>query len=320
MQMNSMAKRELQLLIDLNNFRHGRKPKNVSHATQHDRAHNLHKLFRMLHQNLNMCLMPRSFRMKHVWAIVRYWEKKGLSAATMQKQFSYLKTFCTWIGKAGMISGSLEDYLQNPEVARRIYRARTDKSWEGNGLDVEAIITEISEYDKFIGAILGLQRTTGIRMKEASMCRPHQSDLGALFHIKFGTKGGRERFVPIDTPEKRAAIYHAKSLVKDPDLFLGNPEKTLKQNISRYYTVLRKFKLTKAALGATGHGLRAGYGLNVYEQRTGVAAPVRGGHAIEKERDHAARLEIAAHYGHGRASISTAYLGGILRVRQEPSK
>jgi hypothetical protein len=65
----------------------------------------------------------------------------------------------------------------------------------------------------------------------------------------------------------------------------------------------------------TGHGLRAGYGLDLYEQLTGVPAPVRGGTPVPAETDSSARLQVADHYGHGRTSISTAYLGSVLQER-----
>lgn len=247
MQMSGKAIHELQALIDANNWRHGRKHKGVSYATEDDRAHALFRIFRQLHQKLNMPLVPSSFRIKHVRAIANFWEQEGLSASTMQKRFSYLKTFSRWIGKAGMISGTLADYLQNRDAATRTYAAQHDKSWRARGIDVSAKIAEIAEYDKYVGAQLSLQRAMGMRAKEACRCCPHVSDQGALFHVKDGTKGGRERFIPIDTPEKRASIDHAKSVVDHPSRFLGDPSRSLKQNLKRYYTVLRKFGVTSAS-------------------------------------------------------------------------
>jgi site-specific recombinase XerC len=312
MQMNGKAKRELQDLINANNWRHGRKNKGVSYSTEASRAETLWLAFKQLFL-LNRPMMPRSFRLKHVTALVHLWEEQGLHAATMQTRLSHLRTFCSWIGKAGMISGTLADYLTHPESAKRIYAAQHDKSWPASGIDVSAKIAEIARYDRYVGAQLGLQRALGLRAKEACMCRPWESDQGTVFHVLHGTKGGRPRFVPIDNAEKRAAIDLAKSLVKGPTEFLGNPAKSLKQNKTRYHNVLTKFGVTRAELGVTGHGLRAGYGLDLYEQLTGVPAPVRGGTLVPPETDSSARLQVADHYGHGRTSISTAYLGSVLQ-------
>jgi integrase len=316
MQMSGKAKHELQELIDANNWRHGRKNKGVSFSTEDNRAATLWLMFHQLHRNLNMPMMPRSFKSRHVKPLVQLWEREGLSAATMQTRLSYLKTFSAWIGKDGMISFPLAHYLENPESAKRTYAAQRDKSWPAKGIDVAAKIAEITAYDKFNGAQLGLECYMGLRSKEACMCRPQESDEGDFFVVKHGTKGGRVRRIPIDTPEKRAAVDFAKSLVAHPSQFLGDPSKTLKQNLDRHRNTLVRFGLTKAELGVTGHGLRTGYGLDLYERLTGEPAPVRGGSAVPAEKDRAARLKIAEDYGHGRTSISTAYVGAVQQPRQ----
>lgn len=312
MQMNGKSKHELQALIDANNWRHGRKNKGVSYSTEDNRASTLWLMFHQLHRKLHMPMMPRSFKSRHVKSLVRLWEKEGLSAATMQTRLSYLKTFSKWIGKAGMISGTLADYLDNPELARRNYAAQRDKSWPAKGIDVAAKIAEVTAYDKFNGAQLTLEWRLALRAKEACMCRPHESDQGNYFVVQHGTKGGRVRSVPIDTPEKRRAVDLAKSLVDHPSHFLGDPSKTLKQNLTRHRHTVAKFGFTKADLGVTGHGLRAGYGLDLYQKLTGVPAPVRGGTHVGAALDRAARLRVAEDYGHGRPSISTAYLGAVI--------
>ena len=76
-----------------------------------------------------------------------------------------------------------------------------------------------------------LAQTMGLRRKEAIMFRPHvcvgpfeatglplnkkKADLYA--QIKAGSKGGRERFVALDTLQRIAAIAHAQALVAAAD-------------------------------------------------------------------------------------------------------
>jgi len=131
--------------------------------------------------------------------------------------------------------------------------------------------------------------------------------------LKRGTKGGRVRRVPIDTPEKRAALEQAKQLVKSETGHLGDPTKTLAQNIRRFKYVCEKFGITKAQLGVTAHGLRHQYAEERYEQFSGTPAPVRGGAPVARELDRAARLRVADELGHSRENIIGAYLGGILK-------
>ena len=118
MQMTAKAKRQLQMVLEAHNWRHGRRDKGVSYATMDDRAHTLFLCFRQLYRDLNLPCIPRGFRGRHARALVAHWEAQGLSAATLQKRFSYLNTFCRWIGKAGMLEGSVGDYLKDPGAGR----------------------------------------------------------------------------------------------------------------------------------------------------------------------------------------------------------
>jgi integrase len=131
--------------------------------------------------------------------------------------------------------------------------------------------------------------------------------------LKRGTKGGRLRFVPIDTTEKRAALEEAKQLVKSETGHLGDPTKSLRQNMRRLKYVCEKFGITKAKLGVTLHGLRHQYSAERYEKFAGTSAPVRGGAPVAREVDRAARLQVAEELGHSRENITGAYLGGILK-------
>jgi site-specific recombinase XerC len=319
MQMSAQAIRQLQELIDSNNWRHAKGDKGVSFATLDDRAQALFLCFRQLHANLNIPVEPKNLKTRHVRKLVHFWEGQGLSASTLQKRFSYLKTFSRWIGKAGMLEGSIWDYLKHPETGRRTYVAQLDKSWSSHGIDADALIERISAFDTYVGAQLRLQREFGLRAKEAYMCRPHEADLKTMFaaidylEMSRGTKGGRIRYVPIDSPRKRAALEHAKQLVQHPSHHMGRPGKSLKQNKRRYYFVLEKFGITRKHLQVTGHGLRTEYANNGYQNETGHPPPVRGGSEINRETDRKARLKVASELGHGRENITSAYLGGIFK-------
>ena len=64
---------------------------------------------------------------------------------------------------------------------------------------------------------------------------PHEV---TYLEVEQGTKGGRLRYVPIDTPEKRAALEEAKRLVTVKGAHLGRPGKSLAQNMRRYDHVM----------------------------------------------------------------------------------
>jgi len=60
------------------------------------------------------------------------------------------------------------------------------------------------------------------------------------------------------------------------------------------------------------HELRAAYACERYEQLTGHAAPVNGGHCYRNERDldQKARQQISLELGHNRIDVMSAYIGG----------
>ena len=312
MRIKPSVKREVQALIASNNYQHARRKKIVSNATLEDRANFMHLAFRQLHEVLHTPIAPAQFKGRHATALMQLWERQGLSAATLQKRFSYLRQLSRWLGKDGMLHGGVSAYLKDPVAAERSYVAKVDRTWSGQGIDWAQLIAQIHAYDAYVGAQLTLERELGLRAKEAIMCRPWESDKGNHFEISHGSKGGRPRTIPIDTSEKRSAVDLAQSLVSDPSQYLGSRGNSLRQNISRYYYVLRKFGVTRNDLGVTGHGLRHEYANELYGTLAGQPSPLHGGLPVPTETDSAARLSVAKHLGHGRRQITSAYLGGVL--------
>jgi integrase len=182
-----------------------------------------------------------------------------------------------------------------------------------------------------MGAVLRLISTFGLRRKEALMFRPwrcvvafedtglplteRQADQYAA--IVAGSKGGRPRHIAIDSPQRQAAIEHAREIVTDPGAAMGRPGDTLKQAMARYMYVLAKFGVTSKVLGVTGHGLRHEVLIGQFEKRTGQPAPVRSGKTLPTEIDQPARQEVATLAGHCRRSASSAYIGAVKMKRSD---
>lgn len=125
-----------------------------------------------------------------------------------------------------------------------------------------------------------------------------------------GTKGGRKRYVPIDTDARLQAIKLAQDLVIGENDSISDPQFTLVQAIRHLRYVMERFGVTKKALGVVPHGLRHQYATDEYQQATGSPAPVNGGETLDRAVDVAARRDIAERLGHGRPQIVNAYLGG----------
>ena len=125
--------------------------------------------------------------------------------------------------------------------------------------------------------------------------------------VKEGSKGGRLRFVPLDSPTRLAAVQFAQSVAVGLDAHMGDPSRDLKKNLRRFDYVLEKFGITVRKLGVTAHGLRHEALIEHFESLTGQPPPVRGGEALLPEVDRAARLSVATLAGHSRTRASGAY-------------
>jgi len=306
---------ELAQILAHFNRRHAIKDKDVSHKTRQDRQQFYFAFFHELRSNddVKMKVRPRNLAQRQVAFMVRRWVARGLEPGTIQLYLSYLRTFTEWIGHQGTVLPPAK-YVTDPARVARSYAAVADKSWSAHDVNPQAKIAQVSAFDAYVGAQLLMALTYNMRIKEAVMCVPHAAEIDGQLEIRRGTKGGRQRFVPIDTPEKRATLEAAKRQVASKDASLGRPGKSLKQNLRRIRYVMKKFGITKADLGVTAHGLRHEYANDRYQRFAGVPSPVRGGPPIARDVDRAARLRLAEELGHSRENVSNAYLGGILKA------
>ena len=278
----------------------------ASHATRDKRADVLYAGFKLLRELGYKLDTVHSFRGKHMQALAKAWEERGLSASTLQNNLSTFRIFAGWIGKAGMVEPT--GRYVTPGAASRTSIATQDRSWSAQNVDIAAKLAEVTAKDARIGLQMALQATFGLRARESMQLRPNVADKGSYLALTVGTKGGRDRVVPIDTPEKRELIEKAKTFAASKLASTSDPNLTLAQAKNHYYHVLRSCGITRAN-GLTSHGLRHGYANDRYEQISGMPSPVRGGTAPDRETDQAARLEVAEELGHSRESITTHYLG-----------
>lgn len=325
----------LAILIDLFNKQHTARHKEVSFKTRQERANFLRRFYRDLKHKAGFATLPdpRNLGQRHIQAMVTLWQQESLAPATIQTYFSFLRALAQWLGKPGLVRKPHHYGLQRNDYERH-EAAESDRSWSARQVDIDGLIEKIVAYDPHVGAALRLMRALGIRRKEAIMFRPHQCVVPFeatgfpperrkaewYVRIRAGSKGGRQRFIALDTPQRLAAIDHARHIAATRDGHIGNPALDLKQAMRRFDYVMEKFGITKKQLGVTAHGLRHEVLINQFEALTGVAAPVRGGKKPADAIDRIARQAVAELAGHGRKRASTAYLGGVLAGRKKPDQ
>lgn len=197
---------------------------------------------------------------------------------------------------------------------------------------VDGLIDKVAAFDPYVGGMLRLIRAFGLRKREAIMFRPNEcvvnfADTGLPLAekqgeddvwIRQGAKGGRPRFVPMNTPRRRQAVASAQRIAFwDSHAHTGDPDRDLKQNMVRFGCVLRKFGITSKGLGITAHGLRHEALIEEYIAITGQEPPLRGGgEGLTREQEDAARLAVSRLAGHNRGRASAANLGAVLHKKK----
>lgn len=328
-------KRVLHCVLVIHNQEHSKLIKTVSQKTMLDRERFYFKFWDDLRFNTTFREAdPRILTNRQVQAVARLWAERKLSVATVHNYLSFLRTYCGWIGKPGMVREP-EYYVGADSLhAHRTQVATRDASWDAKNIDIEAKIAEISAIDAWVGLRLELCWAFGMRPKESGHLRPHGAVIGRaqanprdaaafpecaeFLRIQHGTKGGRLRDVPLTTDGQRELLVRVMAAVA-PGMYVGRPGFTSTQNSARFYYVIRKCGIAKKLLGVVAHGLRHQFVNDAYEAETGSPSPVRGG-VGRPIGDIEARARAARLLGHSRTRATTGYIGAQGRGPAAPSQ
>ena len=312
----------LDVLIELFNTRHTAREKTVSHKTRHERARFLRQFFRDLQRKAGFRTPPdpRNLGQKHVHAMVQVWQREHLAPATIQTYMSFLRGLASWLNKPGFVRAPAHYGLSLAEYERHEC-AQRDKSWGAHSVDVEAVLVQVAQFDARIAASIRLMNALALRRKESVKFRPFEhvvpfeqtglplESRKAGEYVWIKGKGGRVRWVPLETDGQRSAVALARSLATSRDAHMGDPALNLKRNLRRLDYALEKFGITKRQAGVTAHGLRHGNLNDLYESLSGTPSPVRGGGCVDANADRAARLAVSERAGHARQRAAGAYIG-----------
>lgn len=174
---------------------------------------------------------------------------------------------------------------------------------------VGAVRAEVGER---AAAVVELCRELGLRSKEASLIDARSALTEALSRgaitISEGTKGGREREVPIASERQLEALSKAAEAQGDSRSLIPSE---MSWREWREGELRDAREVVQAYTGGGLHDLRAAYACERYESLTGYAAPVVAGERLaDRELDREAREQIAEELGHGRIDVVSEYVGG----------
>lgn len=253
-------------------------------------------------------------------AMFELWAKRGVQA---RARINYYNTMRWFWRVCGLEIPPIKHYEKVPGEYTINRTAETDKSWSGNGLDVQEILRKIEEIDPVAGRLALAMQTFGLRLKESICLQPNEAHKCDSLHLTKGTKSGRPRQLEFlsfrDDEHYRNVIASLKGQVP-PEAHLAWQNRTLKQAKDRMYYIARQVGLTHNQLGVTWHGLRHEWAIKQLEDLTGQAAPVRGGIAIDYKSLSAARRKVSEGLGHHRVKITGAYYGSFLSLERDQAK
>lgn len=252
--------------------------------------------------------------------MLELWEERGVNARARINYFNVMRWF--W-RVCGIEIEAIKTFEKFPGEYTIIRSATHDKSWTGNGVDIDQVMLDIGEIDPVAGRLAQAMFTYGLRLKESLRLQPHEDDKGDALAITRGTKTGRPRqleFMDFDSDiEYRKILDGLKSEVP-PETHLAWQSRSLKQAKEHMYYIARKVGLTKGDLGVTWHGLRHEWAIRQLETQAGVVAPVRGGITIDYRSLSDLRRKVSEGLGHHRIKITTAYYGSFLSMEREQAK
>jgi integrase len=252
---------------------------------------------------------------RHVTALCQRWDREGLAASTIAGRLSVLRLYSSWIHKPGLVRSAA--YYLGAERVRRSTINQVDRSWP---VDPVAKIEEIRKSDPRFAIQLDLERVFSMRPGEAIQFKPFLGDVGnGVVAIRWGTKGGRERFEVITNDEQRRVLDLAKTFATNLNASTSDQSVSLKTARGRYWRNCARFGLTRKS-GMVSYGLRHGRSADRYKELTGSPAPVRGGGAIDPELDEYARRVIGSGLGHSRINIVAAYIGKAGKKNERASE
>lgn len=274
----------------------------------------------------------------HFLALARYWEREGISEATLAQYYCNLRSLLRLLGKPDAVpkgAALIQLLTDNGIVAGtvgRTYIPKLSKAWSVRGVDTEAVIAAIrGEGEDVIACQLELEWRWGLRDMETFKLKPALADAGDRLVLSDGTKGGKPRVVlqfkdPGLARAQREALDRAQAAAAaHPGGRLCIAGLTPEQMKNRFHEVVRRHLITKKGAGVTPHGLRHQYGIDLFFDLTGMPAPVLGLLPAAEYRRRASVVRdgmklVAQALGHERPSISAAYVGSVGSLSREQTK
>jgi len=269
--------------------------KDGSFATQANRKAILIKSCKDLGLAGHKNVTDKNFGAKHCYILRDYWQKQGITTATVKNRLACIR----WLGEK---MGKVLPDNQKLEIKNRVY---SDNS-RNKAKDIDKLaFSQLSERNALS---VRLQREFGLRMEESIKFKVSYADKGEKIVLKDSwTKGGRAREIPVRTDSQRQLLDRLHQFCN---------KKSLIPDEKNYIQAKWSFEKACSSVGIKNvHGYRHAYAQERYLELTKMQCPKAGGftsYKLTKEQkalDYQSRMQISQELGHNREEITVQYLG-----------
>ena len=298
-----------------------------SYKTQYNHKAEATRFVRQLRENGYGVTKWSNVDNKHVQSVVNSWKDNGLSDKTVKEYLSGVRAVAESFGNDKISSSNATFGLEKNTSGPKNQDLSCDQmKYEEavKGLDNSNDINE-----QRLSVQMQYMRELGLRAEEARKldaihAERQESPNGQQYiHITDGTKGGKERWVPISGKAEKALNQGKELQRKHKTKNTMDPNKNERQWAQYAYNTASKKGFT-ASNRLNFHSLRHGFAHQLFEEKSGfqprvkyssrqdfeAAAQKSAGQGWKTKYETACRaVESALGHGTGRSDIRGAYIG-----------
>ena len=264
---------------------------------------------------------------KHVASVVQSWREQGLSDKTIKEYLAGVRAVASAYGNDKISSNNADFGLErgtssptniDKSANEQVYREVVEKLANSSDINEQRLSVQI-EYMRE----LGLRHEEARKLDAINAERQYSPSGQQYIRITDGTKGGKERWVPVSERAAQALERGAALQKEHGTKNLMDPKMSERQWERFAYRTARELGMTRAN-NCTFHNLRHSFAQELFRAKAGFDAPVKfqsreefqaaaakaAGSDWQNKYEQACRsVESALGHGHDRSDIRGTYIG-----------
>jgi site-specific recombinase XerD len=264
---------------------------------------------------------------KHVASVVQSWREQGLSDKTIKEYLAGVRAVASAYGNDKISSNNADFGLErgtssptniDKSANEQVYREVVEKLANSSDINEQRLSVQI-EYMRE----LGLRHEEARKLDAINAERQYSPSGQQYIRITDGTKGGKERWVPVSERAAQALERGAALQKEHGTKNLMDPKMSERQWERFAYRTARELGMTRAN-NCTFHNLRHSFAQELFRAKAGFDAPVKfqsreefqaaaakaAGSDWQNRYEQACRsVESALGHGSNRSDIRGTYIG-----------